>query len=70
MLVFSAMRHFAQALKERGYRVHYVTLEDEQNTGSLAGELQRWQTLCSHRRFISPSAVTGVWSCHSSTLAW
>nr|GFD02701.1 hypothetical protein [Tanacetum cinerariifolium] len=45
VLVFSAMRHFAQALKQRGYRVHYVTLEDEHNTGSLAGELQRWQTL-------------------------
>lgn len=45
VLVFSAMRHFAQDLRQRGYRVHYVTLEDRQNTGSLASELQRWQTL-------------------------
>jgi deoxyribodipyrimidine photolyase-related protein len=41
-LIFSAMRHFAEALRERGWRVHYVKLDDVQNSGSLPGELLRW----------------------------
>ena len=41
-LIFSAMRHFAEALVERGWRVHYVKLDDAQNSGSLPGEVQRW----------------------------
>ncbi|HEX5842028.1 MAG TPA: cryptochrome/photolyase family protein, partial [Pseudomonas sp.] len=41
-LIFSAMRHFAEALCERGWRVYYVKLDDAQNSGSLPGELQRW----------------------------
>jgi deoxyribodipyrimidine photolyase-related protein len=44
-LVFSAMRHFAQALQQRGIRVQYVALDDPQNTGSVPGELGRWQSL-------------------------
>ncbi|MBB4862148.1 deoxyribodipyrimidine photolyase-related protein [Pseudomonas nitritireducens] len=43
VLIFSAMRHFAQALRERGWRVIYVTLDDPDNSGSIVGELQRWQ---------------------------
>ncbi|MBV2134895.1 cryptochrome/photolyase family protein [Pseudomonas sp. MAP12] len=43
--VFSAMRHFAQALRERGVAVDYVTLDDPDNSGSLAGELQRFAAL-------------------------
>ena len=41
-LIFSAMRHFAQALEERGWRVIYVRLDDADNRGSLPGELLRW----------------------------
>ncbi|MDG1580111.1 cryptochrome/photolyase family protein [Pseudomonas sp. GOM6] len=41
-LIFSAMRHFAQALGERGWRVIYVRLDDADNSGSLPGELLRW----------------------------
>jgi len=44
-LIFSAMRHFAEALRQRGVGVHYVTLDDPHNTGSVPGELRRWQTL-------------------------
>lgn len=43
-LIFSAMRHFAQALRLRGMQVHYVTLDDPHNSGSVPGELQRWQS--------------------------
>lgn len=44
-LIFSAMRHFAEALRDKGYRVQYVRLDDPDNSGSIPGELQRWQTL-------------------------
>lgn len=41
-LIFSAMRHFADALRERGWRVIYVRFDDPHNSGSLPGELRRW----------------------------
>ena len=40
-LVLSAMRHFARALAARGVRVDHLRLEDQGNTGSLAGEVAR-----------------------------
>lgn len=39
--IFSAMRHFAQELEGKGYRVHYTKLGDEDNAGSFAGEVER-----------------------------
>lgn len=39
--ILSAMRHFAEALRAEGITVDYVKLEDEGNTGSFTGELQR-----------------------------
>ncbi|WP_085687210.1 MULTISPECIES: cryptochrome/photolyase family protein [unclassified Pseudomonas] len=44
-LIFSAMRHFAQALQDQGVRVQYVTLDNPENSGSVPGELLRWQAL-------------------------
>ncbi|NND73325.1 MAG: cryptochrome/photolyase family protein [Rhodothermales bacterium] len=41
VLVFSAMRHFADELRDSGYTVHYTTLADDDNTGSLRGEVER-----------------------------
>lgn len=41
-LIFSAMRHFAKALGERGWRVIYVRLDDADNSASLPAELLRW----------------------------
>ncbi|BAL93366.1 putative deoxyribodipyrimidine photolyase-related protein [Rubrivivax gelatinosus IL144] len=38
-LFLAAMRHFAQALQAAGRRVHYTRLDDADNRGSLAGEL-------------------------------
>jgi deoxyribodipyrimidine photolyase-related protein len=40
-LVFSAMRHFADELRERGWTVDYVTLDDPDNAGTLRGETAR-----------------------------
>lgn len=39
--VFSAMRHFAAQLRESGWTVDYVELDDADNSGTLAGEVQR-----------------------------
>jgi deoxyribodipyrimidine photolyase-related protein len=38
-LFLSAMRHFAQALRDEGLRVHYRRLDDAGNAGTLHGEL-------------------------------
>ena len=42
MLFFSAMRHFRTRLESKGYRVHYVELDDPASRGSLAEETDRW----------------------------
>ncbi|GAB0115520.1 deoxyribodipyrimidine photo-lyase [Acidisoma sp. C75] len=39
--LFSAMRHFAEALRAAGFTVDYVDYEDPGNTGSFAGEVAR-----------------------------
>ncbi len=39
--VFSAMRHFADELRQAGWQVDYVRLDDPDNSGSLEGEVQR-----------------------------
>ena len=41
VFVFSAMRHFAQALREEGLNVDYVQLDDPENTGSFTSEWTR-----------------------------
>lgn len=40
-LVLSAMRHFRDELRQRGFRVRYVELDDPENSGTLVGEFQR-----------------------------
>lgn len=40
-LIFSAMRHFAEALRAQGWSVDYIKLDDGQNTGDLGGEVRR-----------------------------
>ncbi|WP_321490368.1 cryptochrome/photolyase family protein [uncultured Hyphomonas sp.] len=39
--LFSAMRHFAEGLREDGWTVDYVRLDDDGNSGSFTGELKR-----------------------------
>jgi len=41
VFLFSAMRHFAQELREKGWAVDYVALDDAQNTGDFTGEIKR-----------------------------
>ena len=39
--IFSAMRHFASELSQRGYHVEYTKLNDPKNSGSFSGEIKR-----------------------------
>ena len=41
VLVLSAMRHFAETLRQEGLLVDYVRLDDEGNSGSFTEELRR-----------------------------
>jgi deoxyribodipyrimidine photolyase-related protein len=41
VLFFSAMRHFRDELKDRGYAVSYSALDDTSNCGSIGAELRR-----------------------------
>ncbi|WP_420339113.1 cryptochrome/photolyase family protein [Roseibium sp.] len=41
VFLFSAMRHFAQELRDAGWTVEYVKLDDTDNTGSFEGEMRR-----------------------------
>lgn len=41
VFVFSAMRHFAAELREAGFQVHYVMLDDVENTGNFTSEITR-----------------------------
>ncbi len=40
-LLFSAMRHFAESLRQEGFTVDYVPLDAPENSGSLTGEIMR-----------------------------
>src|SRR6056297_2627712 len=40
-IFLSAMRHFRDSLRDRGFTVHYRELDDPENAGSFAGELER-----------------------------
>lgn len=39
--LLSAMRHFANELRDQGYKVSYTQLDDDDNTGSIRGEVKR-----------------------------
>ncbi|WP_371397820.1 cryptochrome/photolyase family protein [Fretibacter rubidus] len=41
VFLFSAMRHFADDLRSRGWTVDYVTLDDADNSQSFEGEMKR-----------------------------
>ena len=47
ILLFSAMRHFADELRAQGWLVAYTRLDDDGNSGSLTGEVAR--AVATHR---------------------
>lgn len=41
VFILSAMRHFAEALRNKGYHVAYISLDDSSNTNCFLGEIKR-----------------------------
>ena len=68
VLIFSAMRHFAETLRAEGFTVDYVTLDDPANTGSFTGEVAR----ACERRAPSELRVTesGEWRVARAMEEW
>ncbi|MFY7744560.1 MAG: cryptochrome/photolyase family protein [Erythrobacter sp.] len=68
VLIFAAMRHFAEELRAGGWQVDYVRLDDPENTGSFTGEVAR--AVGRH----APSQVrvteSGEWRVHQAMLEW
>lgn len=50
--ILSAMRHFAQQLEQKGYRVKYIKLNDPDNTGVLKNEVRKYITQYQFSRII------------------
>jgi deoxyribodipyrimidine photolyase-related protein len=68
VLVLAAMRHFASALRERGLRVEYVTLDDPQNTHTLRGEMLRAAARHKPSRIVATEA--GEWRLAEDMRRW
>lgn len=68
VLILSAMRHFAEELRERGYQVDYVEWEDLDNTGSLTCEVQR--AARRHRASAIIATECGEYRVEQEMLGW
>lgn len=66
--LFSAMRHFAEELREDGWKVEYVRLDDPQNTGSLGGVVVRFSDRWNPARVLVTEA--GEWRLHEEMRRW
>ena len=66
--VFSAMRHFAEELRQSGWRVDYVQLDDPNNSGMLEGEVQR--ALVRHRLHRTLATEPGEWRLLDAMQRW
>ena len=68
VLVLSAMRHFARALRARGVAVDYIALDDPANTGSLRGEMLR--AVARHRPGRVVATEAGEWRLTEDMRRW
>ena len=41
VFIMSSMRHFADELRNKGFKVEYTKIDDKENTNSIVGEIQR-----------------------------
>ena len=67
VLVWSAMRQFAQRLTDRGLQVRYVRLDDPDNTGAIDGELRRALAERSFAKVVRTAC--GKWALEARLLA-
>ena len=67
-LVLSAMRHFAEELREKGVRVAYSRLDDAANTQSLAGEVARIARAVGAKRIVATHP--GEWRVLEDMRGW
>jgi deoxyribodipyrimidine photolyase-related protein len=68
VLVLSTMRHFCHALRARGVRVDYVSLDDPANTQSLRGEVARATARLRPERIVATEC--GEWRLDRDMQAW
>jgi deoxyribodipyrimidine photolyase-related protein len=68
VLVLSAMRHFAEALRAKGVRVDYIELDDPANTQSLCGEVRR--AIARHRARQVVVTEPGEWRLMQDMKEW
>ncbi len=68
IFLFSAMRHFAQSLKDKGIKVHYTYYQDTDNQGSLAAEVAYRLTQYSLDGVIT--TFPGEYRVHADMLTW
>lgn len=66
--LFSAMRHFAETLRQEGYRVHYSELDDPANTQNLTSEIQRIAVQHNAKRIVCTEP--GEWRVLQLMQAW
>ena len=66
--VLSAMRHHAEALREAGWRVDYIRLDDPNNCHSFTGELQR--AIERHRPDRIRTVEAGEWRVIAMQESW
>ena len=68
VLLFSAMRHFAEELKQLGWRVAYSRLDDVTNAGNFTGEIERAIKLYNPERIVVTEP--GEWRVKALMAAW
>ncbi len=67
-LILSAMRHFAQGLREEGVRVEYIRLDDPENTGSFTSEMLRAVARLRPERLVLTEP--GEWRVREAVARW
>ena len=68
ILLFSAMRHFAEELRGLGWRVVFTKLDDAGNAGSFAGEVAR--ALAAYKPDRLVVTEPGEWRVRDALKAW
>ena len=66
--ILSAMRHFAIELREAGWHVDYVPLDDRDNSGSFTSEVSRAVNRLNPARLIVTEP--GEWRIHAAMQTW